>query len=78
VGGPAPVIHDTPAAGSITVTQNGRKVAGGTVTEGHRLQVHLPAGTYEVVAAMGGACRPVTAQAESGGVTQVSAQCDIR
>lgn len=78
VGGPAPGINDPTSAGTITVTQNGKKVAGGAVTQGHRLQVHLPAGTYQVVASMGGACQPVTAKAESGGVSKVDARCDIK
>lgn len=75
VGGPYPGIDVATAAGTITVTQDGRTVAGGTVISGHRLSVHLPVGTYEVRA---NGCPAVTAKAGSGSVVQVEARCDIR
>jgi hypothetical protein len=78
VGGPAPGVNDTAAAGTITVSKDGQQVAQKKVTQGQRWSVHLPAGSYEVQASMGGACQPVTVKAESAGVTPVVARCDIR
>ena len=78
VGGPTPGINDPTSAGTITVLQDGKRVAGGTVTEGHRLEVHLPAGSYQVQANIGGSCPLVSVKAESGGFRQVEARCDIR
>ena len=78
VGGPAPGINDPTSAGTITVLQDGTKVGGGRVRRATGSRLHLPAGSYQVQASMGGACPPVTAVAKSGSVTQVEARCDIK